>query len=180
MEICMAENVRHRKKIRLQEYDYSLPGGYFVTVCTFDKQDIFGNVLDEKMMLSREGIIAQECWKKIPEHFKYVLLDEFIVMPDHIHGVIIITDDKTVGTRHTVSLRGYKKFGHPECGSLSTIVGSYKSAVTKQIHELHHEQQTPVWQSRYYDRVIRNQKELDNIRKYIYYNPAQWGKEKEC
>ena len=86
--------IRHhqRKNIRLKDYDYSQPGGYFVTICTHDKFPFFGTMVQDKMQLSQQGLIAQQCWNEIPNHVPNVFLDECIVMPDHIHGIIIITD----------------------------------------------------------------------------------------
>jgi putative transposase len=175
----MASIHRDRKNIRLKGYDYSSPGGYFVTICTFKKRWLFGTIAHDEMQLSESGMAAKKCWEEIPEHFSNVLPDVFVVMPNHIHGIIAICETTMVGTRHAVSLQNCNTFGKPKRGSLSTIVGSYKSAVTKRIHELTNDKQTPIWQSKYYDRVIRNDKELENIRTYIYYNPAQWETDEE-
>jgi putative transposase len=84
--------LRKRKSIRLKEYDYSSPGEYFVTICTHDQKCIFGDVINEEMHLSQEGIIARHYWMEIPEHFHNAVLDEFIIMPNHVHGIIILTE----------------------------------------------------------------------------------------
>jgi putative transposase len=90
--------------MRLKEYDYSQPGEYFITICTYNHECIFGNIVDEEMKLSTEGAIAQRCWEKIPKHFSNVQLDEYSIMPNHVHGILILTE-RMVVTRHAVSLR---------------------------------------------------------------------------
>ena len=99
------KNKNPRKPIRLKNWDYSSPGYYFVTICTKDHQHFFGVVVDNKMQLSQIGKIAENCWQEIPHHFQHVKLDEFIFMPNHVHGILILTDThKGVGTPHVVSL----------------------------------------------------------------------------
>jgi REP element-mobilizing transposase RayT len=124
------------------------------------------------MKLSIEGMITQRCWEEMPKHFSNVQLDEYIIMPNHIHGIIILTES-VVGTRHAVSLR--EQFAKPVIGSVPTIVRSFKSATTKRIHEIRNTPSLPVWQSRFYDRIIRNDNELNNIRDYIHNNVLQWA-----
>jgi putative transposase len=165
-----------RKSIRLKEFNYSQPGEYFVTICTNNHECMFGTIVNDKMDLNDKGRIIDGCWKGIPEHFLNVELDEYVVMPNHIHGILILND--SVGTRHAVSLL-QERFGKPVPGSLSTIVRSFKSAVTKQINEMHLTGNAPFWQARYYDRIIRNEKELNNIRDYIANNIVTWASDKE-
>jgi REP element-mobilizing transposase RayT len=168
-------NLPHRKSIRLKGYDYSFPGEYFVTICTNNHECIFGNIIREEMKLSQEGMITQRCWEEIPNHFLNVQLDEYIIMPNHIHGIIILLES-IVGTRHAVSLQ-QEQFSKPVEGSVPTIVRSFKSAVTKRIHEIMNTRSSPVWQKRFYDRIIRNEKELDTIRDYISNNVLRWASE---
>ena len=123
------------------------------------------------MVVNEQGIVIRECWFSIPSHFSNVELDEFIIMPNHIHGVIIITT--YVGARHAVPLQ-IEQFGKPVRGSIPTIVCSFKSAVTKQINELRQTPSIPVWQRNYYEHVIRNEIKLNNIREYIRDNPVNW------
>jgi len=166
---------RQRKSIRLKEYDYSQPGEYFVTICTKNHECIFGAIINDQMDLNERGRIVDQCWKGIPEHFPNVELDEYVVMPNHLHGIIVLHE--SVGTRHAVSLP--ERFGKPVSGSVSTIVRSFKSAVTKRINEMHLIGNAPLWQSRYYDRIIRSEKELQNIRDYIANNVLTWAFETE-
>jgi REP element-mobilizing transposase RayT len=160
-----------RKTVRLKEYDYSQPGEYFVTICTKNHECIFGSIINGKMILNEKGRIVDKCWKGIPVHFLNTELDNFVIMPNHIHGILILND--SVGTRHAVSLP--ERFRKPVPGSLSTIVRSFKSAVTKQINEMRLAGDAPLWQPRYYDRIIRSEKELQNIRDYIDNNVLAWA-----
>ena len=123
-----AMEMRRRKHIRLREYSYSLPGGYFVTICTKDRIELFGKVVDGEMIRNDYGNIVQLCWDKLPLHYPNIQLDEFQVMPNHVHGIIII-HDYPVGSRHASTLQ------RPS-NTLGNIVGSFKSAVTKRINEI--------------------------------------------
>ena len=139
---------------------------YFITICTHNFVEWFGTINDRKLGLNAMGDIAEKCWIEIPNHFENEELDEFIVMPNHIPGIICIVE-----TRHAVSLQENKnKFGPLKKGSLSTIVGSYKSAVTRTIHK--NENPDFKWQPRFYDHVVRNEIALENIQYYIIQNPA--------
>ncbi len=139
-----------------------------MTLCTLNRLHIFGEIVDGQMVLNELGSMVQSCWTEIPMHFENIQLDEFMIMPNHIHGIICI-----VGARHAVPLR-FETFGKPVPGSVPTIVRSFKSAVTKHINELRKTTRVTVWQRNYYDRVIRNEKELNEIREYIVNNPIKW------
>jgi REP element-mobilizing transposase RayT len=173
----------HRRSIRLKEYDYAQPGGYFVTVVTYQRDLLFGEIVNEEMQLNKFGCIADECWRGIPGHFPNVELGAYVVMPNHVHGIIVINDradenglatnsSPVVGARHASPL---------PCGvkphSLGAIVGSFKSAVTKRIgREL---SATGIWQRNYYEHVIRNDKDWDRIHRYIECNPSLWAEDEE-
>jgi putative transposase len=167
------ESGKRRRSIRLKGYDYSQPGGYFVTICTHGKKCSFGDVIDGKMVLSTTGLIAEGCWKEIPEHFSGVVLDAFVFMPNHIHGIIMIRRDTTCRVSTT------ERFGKPVAHSLPTIIRSYKAAVTKRVNELRRAQGLSVWQSNYYEHIIRNEEDLNDIREYIVNNPLKWDLDKE-
>ncbi|MCL6444977.1 MAG: hypothetical protein K6T83_16245 [Alicyclobacillus sp.] len=136
----------NRRSIRLKGYDYSQPGAYFVTIVTQDRACLFGGVVDAEMRLNDAGCIAHQCWTDIPNHFPHVQLDAFIVMPNHVHGILVIAhhaapDD--VGARHAVPQPPtashnptVEQFGKPVHGSIPTIVRSFKSATTKRINAL--------------------------------------------
>jgi putative transposase len=168
-------NVHRRKSIRLQEYDYSQAGAYFVTMVTYRRDCLFGEITDENVSLSEVGKIAEECWRAIPEHFPFVELGAYVIMPNHVHGIIVITDNG----RGAAMLRPYdnpRKI-NVKPGSLGAIVRSYKSAVSYRANkEL---TITGVWQRNYYEHIIRNEKEMDNIWRYIEANPVQWEEDEE-
>jgi putative transposase len=169
-------NLHKRRSIRLKDYDYSQSGEYFITICTHNHECLFGEVVDEGIKLSPQGKTAQQCWLDIPMHFNNAELDEYVIMPNHIHGIIILKDN-SVGTRHAVSL--HEQFGKPKCGTIPTIVRSFKSAATRQIRILTNEYEIPIWQSRFYEHIIRDDKDLDNVREYITNNPFNWLLEKD-
>jgi len=168
----MVNIIKQRKQIRLKNYDYSLPGTYFVTICTFERVCLFGNINDCKMQLNDYGHVVHDEWLKTEKLRLNVKLDEFIVMPNHIHGIIrIINDCRGTARRAPTTV---EHFGKPTVGSIPTITRSFKSAVTKRINE---SRQTPtghVWQRNYYERIIRNDQELYKIKQYIWDNIKNW------
>ena len=167
------------QSLRLPDWDYATPGWYLVTICTHGRVPWFGEVVDGKMVRNELGEVAQKLWGEIPSHHNYVTLDEFIIMSDHIHGILLISDEsETVATLHATSPRdNAKSESHhysnisPKKGSLSTIIRSYKSAVTREIHK--HLSPSFGWQSRYYDHIIRTETDLNNLREYIHLNPER-------
>jgi REP element-mobilizing transposase RayT len=170
----------HRRSIRLRNYDYSQAGAYYVTICTRDRECLFGEIVDGEMRLNEMGQIITGCWDESPNHFPNVKLDAFVVMPNHVHGIIVIvetSDSGSVGARHAVPLQ--RSFGQPISGSLPTIIRSFKSAVTRRINEMRDTPGMPVWQRNYYEHVIRNNRELDRVRRYIAGNPARWTEDSE-
>lgn len=168
----------HRRSIRLKKYDYTQSGWYFIIICTEQKRCLFGAIANKQLILNEFGNIASNCWQAIPEHFPKIKLDEFVIMPNHVHGILIVTNNSA----DDINCRGkalpcpyYKgEFGKPVSGSISTIIGSFKSAVTKQINIIRNSKGTSVWQRNYYDHIIRNEESLNKIRKYIINNPLSW------
>jgi len=158
--------------MRKWDWDYSAPGWYFITVCTHDRKPYFGCVNDGIMELSSLGICAEDCWKQIPIHHKNVAVDEFIVMPNHVHGIIVIT--RTEPEPKLVS-REKRLLTAPVTGTLGTIVRSYKAAVSKFCRERN---LGFAWQSGYYDKIALGPGNVDAIREYIRDNPANWNKDK--
>ena len=159
-------DIHHRRSIRLPEYDYAQAGAYFVTTCVQERKCLLGEIADGKMQLSDIGRVVEECWSAIPEHFGHVRLDVFVVMPNHIHGILSITG---VGARHASP-----KITGPKQRSLGAIVGSFKSAVTKRVNTLRGAQGRSIWQRNYYEHVIRDDDDLGVLREYIVNNPLRW------
>ncbi|MEX0723353.1 MAG: transposase [Gracilimonas sp.] len=170
-----------RKSIRLDGWDYRFPSYYFITICTKDRYHYFGKIRNGMMGLSEQGCAARYFWDQISDHFDNVKLDAFVVMPDHVHGIIQIIPDKSdrnpVGTLHATSLQDFEYKNRmsaisPKPGALSTIVRSYKSALTRWCNQKNYKFG---WQPRFYDHIIRNHKSLNNIRHYIKMNPENWN-----
>jgi putative transposase len=149
----------NRKIIRLKNYDYSTPGYYFVTVCVKNHSSFFGNIENGKMVLNAYGEIVKNCWQDLINHYRNCNLDEFIVMPNHFHGILVI---ENVGN-------GLKPF--PTHG-LSEIIRGFKTFSSRKINELTDFRFQ--WQKSFYEHVIRKNESLDKIREYIQNNPKQW------
>ncbi len=242
-------NKFRNESFRLNSHDYSSDGTYFITICTHMGLSYFGNISNGKMILSEKGRIAYKIWYEIPKHFSFVSLDEFVVMPNHVHGIIIIQSPTVVGTLHATSLQSvtyqqsvtsqqsatpvgtlhatslqsatlqqqqptptvgtlhttplqsvtsqqpatavrtlhatslqsetsqhqtkneFMSTISPKPGSLATVIRSYKSAVSKNIHLSDHDFS---WLPRYYDHIIRSDRELNRTRDYIINNPVKW------
>ena len=142
----------HRRSIRLGGYDYSQAGAYFVTVCTRNRECLFGEIIDGEMRLNDAGRMVDSEWLNTPRIRPQVELDGYIVMPNHVHGIICVVDDGRGTARRAPTV---ERFGCPVPGSLPTIVRAFKSAATKQINTLRGTPGTPVWQRNYYEYVIR-------------------------
>jgi REP element-mobilizing transposase RayT len=189
----MNNKLKDRKTPRLQTWDYRWAASYFITICTKNRLHYFGKIENAEMKLSNIGVIADILWYEIKNHAKNIELGEFAVMPNHIHGIIVITNfddsDTNVGTGHALSLQseqseqseksenitGQNRFQNIGKNSISSIVGSYKSAVTKHAHRLGYQFE---WQTRFYDNIIRNTESYEFITEYITNNPAKWQEDK--
>jgi putative transposase len=170
--------VYNRCSIRLKDYDYSTPGGYFVTICTYKRECTFGEVVDETMRLSPLGRIVQEEWLRTSIIRPDIELDAFTIMPNHIHGIIVIKEGTSIESRTRVGMHSCASLRR-QPKSLGSIIAGFKSATTKRINEMRNELRRPVWQNRFYDHIIRTDKDLDNIREYILHNPLQWSLDEE-
>lgn len=167
----------HRRSVRLKGYDYAQSGVYFTTICTEQRDCLSGEVVDGTMRLNPYRAAAAASWNGIPEHFASADVDEFVVMPNHIHGVVLIIPAADVGMGvlgTACRAPTAESFGRPVSHSLATILRSFKSATTKQINEMRATPGTRVWQRNYYERVLRDDRELDAVREYITRNPLNW------
>jgi putative transposase len=178
-----------RKNIRLKYFDYAENGYYFVTICTKNKTSFLRHIENDQMCLSSIGEIAKNCWLQIPTYFPDVLLDEYIIMPNHVHGIIIIDRDYKQG-RATIH-RGlnqekdmmnhvptFQQSNPMNTGSLSEIIRSFKAKTSFLIHKDLNVQNFQ-WQPRFYEHIITNDKELKSIQEYIENNPLKWEFDKE-
>ncbi len=183
-------NIHHRRSIRLKEYDYSQEGVYFVTICTEKKECLFGDIVNGKMVLNDAGKIVDQCWLEIPQHFSNVQLHEHIVMPNHVHGIIEITNrgvganyyspnDDTNGYNKRANnhspLRPAQTFRSPS-KTVGSIVRSFKIGATKWFRQ--NTDIYVVWQRNYYEHIIRNGNSYQKIAEYIVTNPAKWADDK--
>lgn len=162
--------VHHRRSVRLRGFDYARPGTYFVTTCTRDRAPLFGDIARGVVQLSPLGRIVVEEWASTPLLRPQVRLDAFVVMPDHLHGILVTTNDR-VGLTRRAALGGTSGSAP---GSLGAIVGQFKAAVTKRINAVRRTPHGEVWQRGYYEHVIRDLASLDRIRQYIATNPSRW------
>jgi len=168
-----------RRSIRLTEYDYAQPGAYFITICTNNRECLCGEMADGVVLLNAYGDITVDEWLRTAVVRHNVSLDAFVVMPNHLHGLIIITHEKVdapTGRRGDPAGRPYmpNRAHGPAPGSVSAIVGQFKAAATKRINVLRRTPGAPVWQRNYHEHVIRDEGELNHIRQYITDNPAAW------
>ena len=168
--------------MRLMDYDYSTPGAYFVTIVSYRRFPIFGKIVIDKVPLNQVGRIVEDCWLEIPFHFPFVRLKDYVVMPNHLHGVIEIkyypnVDSKEIFARRNTSKE--PKQSGPQSQSLSAIIGSYKSATTKCVHRLGLTHQKTRWQRNYYEHVIRDDEDYQRIVEYIQLNPVNWEDDQE-
>ena len=193
----------HRRSIRLHGYDYGQAGAYFVTIVTHERACLFGQIVDGQMQLNAAGMVAHDCWLAIPDHFPFVELDAHIIMPNHVHGIIVIADDSnenatTIAGAGNTSDNGVgaKDFSPLPPGvphlptsappsqsfrspskTVGSIVRGFKIGVTKWVRT--NTDVYAVWQRNYYDHIIRNETSLNRIREYILTNPSRWSIDSE-
>ena len=182
--------IHHRRSIRIKEYDYSHEGLYFITICTFNHACLFGHLDNGDVVLTAYGEIANTEWLKTGELRSNISLHEFVMMPNHMHGIIEIDGSTCRGTipralvhrgakeEGTLQRAPTEQFGKPTSNTIPTIVRGFKSTVTKQINDIRNTSGQSVWQRSYYEHVIRNEKSYNRIIEYIRYNPKKWLKDK--
>ena len=173
-----------RRSLRLREYDYGATGAYFVTVCTKGRLSLFGEIDLGNMVLNELGEIVAAIWSDLPHHFPNIQLDSFIVMPNHLHGLIEITDEfcaNPVGAQHAApdpSAPMLHARRNVQPGSLAAIV-HLQSYTAAPYQSLHWHAGCNNWQRNYYEHVVRDEPELQRVREYIVNNPAQWAEDEE-
>ncbi|HOV61199.1 MAG TPA: transposase [Candidatus Hydrogenedentes bacterium] len=196
-------DLHHRRSIRLQGYDYTQPGAYFITICTANRKCLFGKVVDCQMRLNETGRIVRDEWLQTAALRPGVVLDAFVVMPNHVHGIIVLIDGRGTLQRAPTSTPyaptstpcaptstpcvptstpcapTVERFGNPISDSIPTIVRLFKSVTTKRINILRGTPGMPVWQRNYYEHIIRNNESLNRVRQYIADNPERWAYDRE-
>jgi putative transposase len=169
----------HRRSIRLPGYDYARHGAYFITICAYNRECLFGEITGGEMRLNECGMIATACWQDISKHFPSIALDIFIIMPNHVHGIVIIQPEGRDIACYVPTEPRPSRFSRLPAHSLPSITRAYKSAVTKRINESRGTPGVPVWQKGYYEHIVRDEKDLNTIREYIRYNPEKWAEDGE-
>jgi REP element-mobilizing transposase RayT len=189
-EIMLFQDKYRIESNRLQTWDYSSSGYYYLTICTKNKKYLFGNVIDLKMELSVEGKIALQEWEKSFMIRKELLCDKYVIMPNHIHAIVIIqkplipVETQGIASQSKTQNIASKSETHNHVSlpkqlmrkpkSISSFVGAYKAAVSKRINEIHKLMSETIWQQSFYDHIIRNEDSLHKIREYIVNNPINW------
>jgi REP element-mobilizing transposase RayT len=176
---------RKRKSLRLSGYDYSRAGAYFVSICTKDQKCLFGEIVNQEIVLNEPGRMITTGWNELAQRFSRIELIEHVIMPNHIHGIIAIVGVPLVGTRKPIGDSSNRADTRPApTAGLGDIVGAFKSITTHEyIRGVRQYEWTPfpgkLWQRNYYEHVVRNEKELTRIREYIRNNPAKWDTDKD-
>jgi len=180
--MTLYKNKYRVESARLKGWNYSSPGYYFFTVCTKNRACLFGEIVNGKMVPNEYGKILEHCWNDLPNHYPNLKLDQFVVMPDHIHGIIII-----VNNNNTIVETGLKPVstgtpGTPKTPNITNkthglfeFIRAFKTFSARRINEHRQTPGIPVWQPRFHDHIIRDENELNLIRKYIIDNPANCG-----
>jgi len=161
-----SSNIDYRKFIRMSSFDYSSPGAYFVTILTYQRQPLFGNLENGLMHLSPLGDLASSVWLGLSGRFTEVEIDELIVMPDHFHGILILKNEELMQNKSISALNSPRL-------SLGTLIATYKSTVTRVFHFNNPGNKQQIWHRNYYEHIIRDKHELDQIRNYIQENPTR-------
>jgi putative transposase len=185
--------IHHRRSIRLPGYDYSQAGAYYVTIVTWQRDCLFGDAVNGEMILSKAGKIVQWEWENLAQSFKFVELGVDQVMPNHFHGILAFRDAGANRPDITNTLVGKNPLHNsipagldgsplprgPEEASLGAVIGQFKSRVTKRLWKMPELSGTPIWQRNYYEHILRNERELDAIWRYIEANPVNWNEDEE-
>ena len=193
MQLAHNPDRHHRRSIRLKGYDYSTAGAYFVTLCVKGRENLLGDIVDDNMQLNEYGRIVETAWEWLGQQYPYVDLDEWVVMPNHLHGIIVICDDCRGDLRRCDSCTGDSCKGDsckgdsrkgdsriaPTRKPLGRLVGAFKTVSTKEINLIRGTPAAAIWQRNYYEHIIRNDGELARIRKYIDENPLKWDLDQE-
>ena len=164
----------HRLSIRLPAYDYTWAGAYFITVVTDQRQCFLSEIADSRVSLTDYGEVIEQEWLRSTRIRREIQLDAFVVMPNHIHGIVIVGDSPGVGAHGRAPLPL-----HRPPRSLGSFVAGFKSSVTRRINDMRRAPGLPVWQRNYYEHVIRGEEELNATRQYIRDNPGKWLEDPE-
>ncbi len=170
--------IHHRRSIRLPQYDYTRAGAYFVTLCCHQKKCLFGEIERGIMELNAIGEVVQQVWLNLPNHFPQVELDDFVIMPNHLHGIVcLLGNDDLINSEPSITPTTQMLNGTIK-GSLGAILQNFKSVSTRRVNKVTRNSGT-IWQRNYYERVIRGDRAYENIKRYIQQNPLKWEQDPE-
>ncbi len=162
--------MNNRKSIRLKGYNYTASGAYFITICTKNHVHVFGEIVDGKMGLNGNGETVRAEWIKTSVMRSNIEIDEFVIMPNHLHGIIVINYECSISHRPVVR----ERFGNPTPNSIPTIIRGFKSAVTSRLNKKNKRPGFILWQRNYWEHIIRNEQSMNQLREYINTNPLRW------
>jgi REP element-mobilizing transposase RayT len=180
-------SINHRRSIRMKGYDYAQEGLYFITICCFENRYLFGRIEKGVMVLNEAGSVAERCWEEIPEHFRDVVLHAFVIMPNHVHGILEIVgaknekdadgagaknDGKNINDADREGAKDFSPLQKSPSRTIGSVVRGFKIGVTKWMRQ--NTGVVNVWHRNYYDIIIRNEQSYDNISNYIVKNPINW------
>ena len=171
-------DIHHRRSIRLKGYDYSQDGVYFLTVCSYNRECLLGNIINDEMILNDFGKIVWNIWRGLELQYSYMFVDKMVVMPNHLHGILIIRRediDGRGGSRTALTV----PTDHKKQKSLGRIIGAFKTMSTKKVNEIREMTGFPIWQRNFYEHIVISDIELNAIRVYIQNNPFKWGTDRE-
>lgn len=164
--------LHHRRSLRIKGQDYTAPGAYFITITSHQNHEIFGDFTEEKMAYSSIGEIAKAELVRLEQRFSNIQLDTFVIMPNHIHFILILSENGfTLRPTKEIPI---EKFGKPVPGSIPTIVRSLKSAITNLARKKRLISKDPIFHKNYFEHIIRNDQDWQNCRDYIRINPDRW------
>jgi putative transposase len=164
--------IHRRKSIRLRSYDYSQAGVYFITICTQNKECLFGDIVNDEMQLNDTGLIVRTMWQEITMHYTQVELDEFVVMPNHFHGIFYIHPSE-LGAASSAPMEFLCV-----APAVGKIMRRFKSMSAIAVNKSLGRSLQALWQRNYWERVVRDEKELHGLQEYIVHNPKQWALDK--
>lgn len=168
----------HRRSLRLKGYDYSSPGAYFITICTHQRECLFGEIVDGEMQLNPLGHVVRSHWLKLQTYHSHLQLDAWVVMPNHVHAILIVTHGEVgAGLAENISVEPINLISKPTPTGhhgIPEIIRGFKTFSARRINEIRKIRRVPVWQRNYYEHIIRNEESLQHIRQYVQDNAIAW------
>lgn len=182
MAVRYYADAHHRRSIRLKGCDYAQPGAYFVTICTKHRECVLGNVAGGRIALTRIGEIVRRCWCELPRRFPHLDLDAFVIMPNHLRGIVVLTgrgEASAVVPHAAMCPEAEASPLRRACGtrpdSLASAIQAFKASSTRRVNRVDGTPGASLWQRNYYEHIVRSEKSLDAIRRYVEANPANWS-----